>query len=930
MGLYDWQNAAGNAALSRHWVVLADQFRTVNESNGPVYVQRNPFAGPALGVWGIYLSETELPLVRHTSIREPEFPSLISQYGISFTIVIPSRRFSYTSRVIEVEGKTLRVWDSPFDGRLQSGMPFPPPEVSWTSAVIRNGRELPISRMRAKGLHGFFGVATDFDYTEFTEPLGDNGYRCVLPPYVPLYAMHLPRNDGETTLDGVYMAWRPIIARAVEPAGGAAFDYMAMVLPDYHVFEIGTLENGETTARDRIVIDGKVFFVDAGLARERLGDTDGTHFCCAVISSGISVLQFPHTVTDKDATVCAVIEPIGVWSNPESSYSPQYSIAYVMGLMIAPPVGECAAFEWSVPDHGKLAHVAHAAGAATTPPFQNPVMFGDVNLGSPARLGLPVSEEWGTWANSLYPFTPHVNAVQTLEGPKSIHDELPSLRRKTPIYALRQYPGDWSVVEPYPEREVFARAASLQSWARTDCLSPYSSESPTLLRKNENDEMLICGKRIKSVKIKFEPYEPENVGGVQTGTEPNPDPNVLADNPSFIFPWVWDSQFVIGGESSATHGWQTPPDTWWKPTGTTFPPDGVAIFPAAQEAFIRQGRATANKVWTRDIIATQDIPAGPLSPELELLIVSTLVLRMGSINSVGGNGTAQTVAAFCNDDIPLPVAPLSGEYELSRFSVGDVPAAGYLFRFSGSGEWDGTQEFQYNLYLPTVAINDTWELLPPYTWLWHRKPARDAYVSPVAVTETWELSSDHAELYCSLSTVLQEAGTFDPDLSFGYGDARDDIYRDHLVFDQPRGRIANVITYTEGYEPRPALKLVVNARSAMRATLEMDVDVSGVPDSYPWSLSGAQSSKIAAKVAGTAGTGNVSGEGQTKSTHHVLRTFEHQFSADDTALLLAGESVVASTWNQPGGSPNEPHIFDYGGIARRYRVTCTLDVEDVD
>lgn len=927
MGLYSWQNAAGNAALSRHWSVLADNFRTGKESHGPVYAQQRSSVAGGQGDWAIRLDETRLPLIS-LSARASECPSLVGQYAAIF---VPDLKMGPTSRVIEVEGKTLRVWDSPFSSR-NIGIPFD--AEAWTSAIVRNGRELPVSRMRAFGSHPFFGVAYDFDYTEFTEPIGDHGHRCVLAPYVPLYAMHLNRKDGETTLDGVYMCWRPIIARAVEQEGGVAFDYTAMVLPDYHVFEIGTLAGGETTAGDQVVIDGRGFVVDAGLARQRLGDTAGTHFCCAVISSGISVLQFPHVVTDPDSSVCGTIEPIGVWANATSTYSPQYSISWLMGLMVASPVGECAAFEWSYPDNGKLVHLAHAAGAATTPPFPPHEL-------SFIRNSLPRSDEWGEWANSLYPFTPHVNAVQTLEGPKSIHDELPDLRRKTPIYALRQHPenpGDWPSVEPYPERDVFARTASLQSWARTDCLSPYSSESPTLLRKNEDDAMVICGKRVNSVKIKFEPYEPEEftaltgVAPVSTDGVPvlfgNISPYDIrfsdwAEEGSNNFRFFWYETAAVAPVNPKNY------DAWFEPTQTIDPPadeqNSEPLFP------IKRGKATRRAVGHRDAFVGTTVPAGLLPAQLEAQIISTQVCRLNAIGLPGGS--TEPSADDCVGDIAsLGVAPLTGEYVAERFSVGDVPAAGYLFRFADSGQWEADRAFNYTVRLRTVEVNDEWFVPAPIPapQNYAVKQVRTEYWSPVAVAERWSLSSDLVEIYCSLSTMLQEAGTFDPDLSFGYEDQRDAIYRDHLVFDQPRGRMANVITYTEGYEPRPALKLVVNARSAMRGTLELDVDTSSIPGNWPWSLSSSESGQVAAKVSGTAGTGNVSGEGQTKSTHHVLRTFEHQFSADDTAALLAGDSVVASTWNQPGGSPNEPHVFDYGGLARRYKVTCTLDLEDVD
>jgi hypothetical protein len=350
---------------------------------------------------------------------------------------------------------------------------------------------------------------------------------------------------------------------------------------------------------------------------------------------------------------------------------------------------------------------------------------------------------------------------------------------------------------------------------------------------------------------------------------------------------------------------------------------------------LKQGRATWNTGVASRRVATQTVPAGDLDPELEKLIVSTPLCRIGSLGTAGRSGQAQTVDAFINADISLRLAPLTGEYELGRFSVGNVAAAGYLFRCSQAGDWNVQQVFDYTLNLPGISINDTWEPLETANW-WYGKENRTNATRIVPVTETWNLSTDHIELYCALSTVLQEAGTYDPDLSFGFDDTRDSIYRNHLIFDQPKGRIASVITYTEGNEPRPALKIVLNARSSMRATLTMDVDTSGIPDSYPWSLSDAESDKIAAKVSGTAGTGNISGAQQTKSQQHVLRTFEHQFTADETESLLAGESVVASAWDQPNGSPDEPHIFDYGsgntmpGTARRYKVTYTLDVEDVE
>jgi hypothetical protein len=265
-------------------------------------------------------------------------------------------------------------------------------------------------------------------------------------------------------------------------------------------------------------------------------------------------------------------------------------------------------------------------------------------------------------------------------------------------------------------------------------------------------------------------------------------------------------------------------------------------------------------------------------------------------------------------------APLTGSYELSRFSIGDVPSAGNMFRYSGVGEWSFNRTVTYNVYPLVTSIDDYWldtGVVSQVTGqrLHQRWQSRTARYATVPITENWKMRTDYAELHCTLGSALQQYGEYQSDPAVAFNNDAQAINwfkQTFLKHDQPRGRLAETVVYVDGQEPSPVLTMTLRYRTAMRAELTCSVDTSDLPE-YPHSMNNSTSEVIDGTVAGLTGSGTVSGENQTVDGHHAFQALSFTFNKEQTAQLMNGEEILVTQW-QKETNPQRPVFADTGGI----------------
>jgi len=224
----------------------------------------------------------------------------------------------------------------------------------------------------------------------------------------------------------------------------------------------------------------------------------------------------------------------------------------------------------------------------------------------------------------------------------------------------------------------------------------------------------------------------------------------------------------------------------------------------------------------------------------------------------------------------LPPGELRSEYALTRLS-GDANNI-----FSCATTADLSKTLAYNRYAKLQVAGDN-----------------TFYAVPVPVTEAWSLTCN-VDMRCALGVRLQEYGTFSP------GPGSNAVYDAHVQPDNPRGRFRDTIAYVDGKAPRPALNLTLNVRLPLSGTLDVTVDTSQLPGNYPFHVDANRTTFVA-----------------TESAASGVSDWFHQFSADDTQTLLAGQSVDLLTW-QTYGETDKYRYLDCGGVGRRYRVRCSL------
>jgi hypothetical protein len=821
----------------------------------------------------------------------------------------PQFTYAFGSRSIVAVGETtFYLWDI----RADSGL------------AVASGRHSPCHRMKGWSRGGSV-QEVGYDYGPVSEDL-DGTMRAIRADLLPSFVMFVPRRNSQTYWGGAYVCRRVIAPRALVPQGGAVVGYADTRLPNAALLEIGELIDGAMVPRASLVVAGAGSIVDCGLALAPGASPAATRFVCADISWAVSVLEFDFEPEDSDSVLAGIkdADPIRVaFGGGEWAYPIAFTTAAYSGVANFP------AFAIQEIDHGKLVQLSHFAGATATKPFHE--------TGNQfTQLQLPKNEEWGPWEHSLWYYTPHQNAIVSLEHGTLLRDFDSSRVVASPVYGLRahEYGGGARGIEPYPSRQVDAYAVCLESTQHCNHVTPHSELAGHLPGVTANNDMVICGKRVKSVTVKLEPWAAADIEDVPVGIS-------AIDTPSPLDPF----NVPFGGNSRhlLVDGWNDGSENtfgsnlFFETTQSVPVPDGfreVGTNNNPNPPPILQGIVVRNRVHAADELLRTVVPKGAISAQIEKDVILHEHCRVARVLSVGGPITPQNIKGLHQNELegaPLSFPPLSGTYECSRFSVGDYPVAGNWFRFQGTGQWSHAATMDYKVYLATMEINDYWQFWSSpgfYTWgLQVRATSRELGVAAVNVSESWSFETDHVEIYAELYTSLQEAGQFDAGYRYEpqFGDFRDEVFSDQLIPDEPRGRLSEVVIYTEGNEPRPAIGIRLHGRGVMRGSLAVDVDVSEVPVDYPWSLENAESAKVESMAGGIDGK-FVGDQWQTLDLGtSPFSAWQHQFNADQTGQLLAGEMVTATRWAEDVDDPSEPAVWAYSDTVRQYKVSVQLE-----
>ena len=685
-----------------------------------------------------------------------------------------------------------------------------------------------------------------------------------------------------------------------------------------------------------VPFSGVFVSADCGLARAGM-EGAGTVFQCAFSNEGINVLQFPFVLPSVDSQLCAVLSIApNPFVSPNELVLPFSAMSVFLAFARAPymAIGEGPAFEIKeAVDYARLVKLSHFAGAAATPPHQ------PFNLpGLDAELVR--SAEWGTWDKSLYPYTPHPHFIVSADGGVDLGTVNANRRRPTPIYALRDFDDNgFQSVEPYPEREVQVRAACSLGHAVANAFTPYADNAAHMAGKPANNDMVIAGKRITGVTVRLDPYAIEDIEEVRVGVEPIEKPgggSVTLSHSAF--------------DRSVEDGWfgsNAGEFYWSQQSSTEIPNDATPTI--AGQTILYNGTETFSVVQAADGYQTQAIPKGDVSKQLEQEVVLFQHAYVSTPGRVGGLNVPETVVGLFNfDRTPVRYAPFTGEYQMSRMQLGGIQTAGNWFHYNGAGEFSVSRAVEYNVYLRANTTSFGWQVTettidntggqiggagPGSTTgkvaaIVDTGSTFDFYDAPI--TEDWELNADHVEFHAVVEVRLQEAGTFNPNFTFGFGDERDELYASNEIFDQPRGRIKDIVTYTAGNEPRPAIFLKLYGRSVMRGSVSVSADTSNLPGDYPWSLSDAASPKVASMAGGVPGRFNGDTWETIDNNQSQFFVFEYQFNADQTEQLLNGQTVVATRWADADVDPNEPAAWVYGqGLALASKVSVSLAAQQI-
>jgi hypothetical protein len=813
------------------------------------------------------------------------------------------------------------------------------------SIVISEGRHKPSHRMRS-GLFlfsywgSFSPSATPIDFSPFSDGVG--AFYALKTTHVPLSVMFVPKTNGAASLSGVYVALRPMFNLAqYRSDGNTPVDYASPRLPLglINLLEIGEFAGTEFTARKRLIVAAGSVDIDCGSSRNKLGAESGTTFCCVFRAGYAQAIEFAHVPQSADHCLCGTLSG----DYPAQLLARQTQNIMQLHAQIATGrrgfnAGECPAFEKKALDHGQLVRIPFFAGAPRSKHWQigqqQGTYFGPRN----------VAPQWSTWERSQFPYTMHKTGALTVDGTVVPTESLTGQRQiNTPVYELIDYTdGVNKTVEHYPDRIVSAKAARIQATATG---SHFEDAMMTIGKPRDDGKMVFNGKVINGVSLTFVPYARQAFGdslpifsGIDPAQLPTPSPD---GNEPYVFGQGDSSQFFAVNLGQL--------DTWWRYRQSISLPANAYKFPGDPAQIWRGEWCRVRQTLSDKKIVEYPAPFVEVSGSKEIdahlfgaCLVSTDTSNnpagflhssnapnfsvSGTIDQwkIGGfvgqpwrDGRYGVSGFFMNGIMP---APLTGSYDLSRFSIGDVQSAGNMFRYSGVGRWSFDRTVTYNIYPLVTSIDDFWREEGSFNQLTGerlhlRTQSRTARYATVPITENWKMKTDCAELHCQLGSTLQQYGQYqaDPTVAFNNdAQAINWLKTTFMKHDQPRGRLADTVVYVDGQEPSPVLTMALRYRTAMRAELKCTVDTSDLPE-YPHSMTNSESQVIGGTVAGLTGSGTVSGANQTVDNHHGFEALAVTFSKEQTAQLMNGEEILVMQW-QKETNPQRPVFADTGGI----------------
>jgi hypothetical protein len=847
------------------------------------------------------------------------------------------------------------------------------------SLLITDGASKPCHRARVGFVNLFWTAASintapsSIDFNSIVDSYGS--HYALKTDHVPVGVMFVPKSAGVVTLEGTYVALRPLMNRTLyKKDRSSKIDYATPQLPyeHYSILEIGTLQNTAFTARSRVIVRTNFLTdVDCGLARDVLGALTGTTFCCTFRSEGYAqAIEFPFVPSTKNHCLAGDLSPnlpsvLTFMQNGQSRWLEVLTATGKRGFNS----GQCPAFQKVSLDHGRLVDVSFWAGA----PQSRNWPIEQLNQSTLDQQRTNLAPQWTTWEHSQFPYTLHKTGALTIDGSVVPAEDLLGQRQlNTPIYDFYDYETAFlKGIEHYPSRTVQAKAARVQGTAAG---SHFEDSAMTLGKPRVDGKMVFGGKTINAVNLSFAPYaRPSSINNnqylVQTGIATTSPPAPAPENATDVYTFVAGVPSSFSGNTFARPSFGNRHDVWWKHGQTVNLPSGASVLSSPKviengewcdiflipidtkttESIPSYTEVTAQKekdayLHTACLAPTQilvnPMTAAPRlhtpqdgflpfrSPNFSLSEGSIDLWRFGRSGGGPWAGFTQFTTGL-NQDIngPLP-APLTGSYALSSFSIGGVPCAGNIFRYSGVGDWIAEGTLTYNIYPKVTSINDSFQFVSTInnSPFYVASSNRTARYATVPVTEQWKMRADYVELYCELGSTLQQHGEYQPDPAVEINNEqsqRNAVRQTFMKHDQPRGRIAETVVYVAGGEPSPVLTLALRYRTALRAELKVSVDTSDLPD-YPHSITNSESSIIANTVAGNKGIGNLSGEFQSTEAHHEYTTFAFTFNKEQTAQLMNGEEVLAMQW-QKETNPQRPAFVDTGGIFL-HAVKVQLDV----
>lgn len=712
------------------------------------------------------------------------------------------------------------------------------------------------------------------------------------------------------------------------------------------------------------------FRVRACLARGDIYSQSGTKFVLSVLSTvepptsywyNAHADVFSAVASDISFPFVPPTADHSVLTETKNSTFDYYAGSWWMSNWLAGnggyPVGECPAIASRTGDHGSLSRVSFQSGTLA---WQWPYPAYSTLDGS-SYSSVPNAAQW-----AAFPYSRPVNAIQPDSAAMPPSFESEPQAATSPTVAATVIDGQ---AFPYPTGQAQAVASCIQSHAAFVDAGTGSSHASYVETSPADGSFVIAGKKVLSVELSFSPVASSYTGinadlhldtespavlptgivsATSTGTAYGPSPTATMNETTGFYQGY--SYYAANYQRYAY---------WWKYGSTvSCPGTPASVFSTPSVAYSGDYWDTSGTA--SSLSYTTFEPLQPLTRQQHDNIVLHEHVRFASrlpesFCRQDWPLAAQLVEAVPNEPGRLSVAPLLGTYTLSRFSVGDIPAAGNIFRYGGAGSWSMSGSVDYTLVLPGAHVEKSYKLWSAWNNEYYVATDYTQKPATVSVNEDWDLSTDHVELYAAISTGLQEYG----ELSVSGTQPDDEVRSPEL----PKGRASSAfVIHSPDTPPRPTLSIFLSARTVMRGSMKMTLTApemmsfagnfsqrdsvvsqrcrgsQGPPLSTAYSsLEYAPLYETDGYVDSTSGPRGV--KSQTVQTDHGLVDFEPiSFSGSQTARLLAGETVQATNWSaseaENRSKPVTVHlgagpVLPASDMPRLYTVSLKLNLADL-